>query len=647
MTRSRIAVARFLPILLAGLLTAGAVHGAQERPQIIPVSEIKAGMTGYGLTCLESSRPQKFQVEVLGNLRGWTPKGDVILIRMSGPVIDDCGVISGMSGSPIYIEGKLAGAVAYGWRYCKIPLAGVTPAGEMMRVQEIQARAGQEQKKAAREVTRHALRNRSRELARLLTSGPRTEESNARLRQSVLRMAGPATLRAPQLSFGPHAVPPTVSSLLPGGVGQELRPLLIPMAINGLSSAGAPLLSLLDGTGFMPVQGAAIAARGAPEEEVILEPGVTVGAAFVCGDMDIAGMGTLTWIEGDNAVAFGHPMFGSGETDIPLAVGHVQTIVPSIYSSFKLASTGKLVGRITQDRSSGVLAKIGEKAPMFPCKVRVRGTVDDQYSYQVAGYWETAPLFTLYALADSSARWEGLGNRYFLKAKATISFSGQEEPLIQENVYNSYSVVPPSMDLVVIPMEELLLNPYREVEIEGIDYELEVQPGFQAALIESVWADRVMAEPGSEVTVYVRLLEFRGERLTKKLKLQVPETARPGSRVDILVCDALADRMIRRGMDPGSFAPPNFESLLDYLKETESNKSLILRASFVERGVRYDGDAMPSLPPSALSILQFKGSGGQTTPLVTDTRETVETPWVLEGAQSLSIIIKERDPYNP
>lgn len=619
----------------------------EGEPGIFPASEVRSGMTGYGLTTLDGVRPQRFQFEVLGVLKGWFAKGDLILIRMSGPVIDETGVIDGMSGSPIYIDDRLVGAVAYGWLYCRVPMAGVTPAREMMRVLQIDRKAGREQRASAKARARNTLRGRSRRLTDLLTSAERSAEGGAQMRRAVMQMAVPASLRASAAGGRLDAFPPAVRGLLPAGIDPTIRPLPIPLAVGGMAAGGRPLLSLLEGNGFVPVQMVARAGRADATAEAKLEPGVSVGAVFVRGDLDISGMGTLTWIEGDTALAFGHSLFGSGETDIPLALGDVQAVVPSFQKSFKLTAAGRIVGRITQDRESAVLAKIGEEAPTFPCKVRVKGTVDDEYNYRVAGYWETAPMFTFYALASSSARWEGIGNRYTLTARTTISLKGRKEPLVLENVYTSYSVVPPSMDLVVMPMEMLLLNPYREVEIESVDYELEVRPGFEAALIESAWADRVQVEPGSEVTVYVRLRRYRGDQAVKKLKLQVPDTARPGTKVTIIVCDAMTNRVIKRGLDPGFFAPRSFESVVDMLEEMDSNKNLVLRASFFEQGLRYAGGAMPALPPSALSILEHNRLGGEAEPLVTDIEQSVQTPWVLEGSQSVSLTIKQPETYSP
>jgi hypothetical protein len=653
-------------LLLMGVLAVlvtGAAWAEEDSTQIMPVSEVKAGMTGHGLTALKGARPERFQVEVLGVLTGFFAKGDLVLVRMSGPGIDEAGVIAGMSGSPVFIEGKLLGAVAYGFSFCSIPLAGVTPAAAILRVRDIQQEAGEPQREAAKADARAALRARNRDLAELLLSEPGGLEPNPRLRRAVIELAVPPSIAASSSRWELQMLPPAVRGLLPSGVDAELRPLPIPVAFGGMSARGDDLLSLMRAGPFMPVQaprpeqGAEApqaadvtekrATKAGDADEVRLEPGAPVGAAFVTGDLDISGMGTLTWVEGDCVLAFGHSMFGSGETDLPLAVGEVQAVVPSVLRSFKLSTTGRIVGRIVQDREPSVLARLGEKAPMFPCRVRVKGAVDEEFSYQVAGWWRMAPMFTYLSVAESSQRWEGWRSRYTLTGTARISLKGHDEPLVLENTYTSYSVTPPSMDLLVFPMQALLLNPYREVEIESIDYELEVRPGFEAALIESAWADRARAEPGSEVTVYVRLLQFRGDTAVKTLHLRIPDTAQPGSEVPVLVCSASVNRSIKRRLDPGFFAPRSFESLVSMLETMEPNKNLVMRASIVEQGVRYAGGAMPALPPSALSILQYRGPAGRTTQLVSDIEQKVETPWVLEGSQSLSITIERPEPFEP
>ena len=308
---------------------------------------------------------------------------------------------------------------------------------------------------------------------------------------------------------------------------------------------------------------------------------------------------------------------------------------------------GKVIGSVVQDREPAILGVLGREAPTFPCKVRVRGVTDDDYNYRVTGHWELAPMFGYMAIAFSSTRWEGEANRFLLTARATIRLKGVAEPIVLKNVYNSFSPMSPAADLVARPLQALLTNPFQEVEVESVEYDLEVERGFQAASIESAWADRVTAEPGSDVTIFVRMLTYRGEPVLKKLPLHIPETARPGTQVQVLLADAMSNRMVRMTLDPAFYAPRTFDDLLARVRRMEPNTNLVMRASFFERGLRYAGGAMPMLPPSALTVLQHNRSGGETAPLTTDVEQSFEMPWVIEGSKSVSITVKERDPFSP
>jgi hypothetical protein len=461
----------------------------------------------------------------------------------------------------------------------------------------------------------------------------------------VRSLAAPRFCRGEPAARDPETLPQSVRALLPSAVEHALRPLPLPVALGGAGAADPGFQSLVRGAGLLPVQAAA--SSGKEPEDVAIEPGIPVGTAFVTGDLDVSGMGTLTWVEGDRALAFGHPMFQSGRTDVPMVVGHVQTVVPSLASSFKLCSAGKVIGRVLEDREPAVFARLGQEAPTFPCTVRIRGTMDENYDYRVAGYWETAPMFAYYALYYSSIRWEGEGNRFTLEGRSRIKLKGREKPIELANTYTSYSVLDPSLDLVVMPMEDLLTNPFAEVEVESVDYELKVTPGFHAALIESVRPDRFEVAPGDELTLYVRLLHYRGERTSREIKVAIPETARPGSPVQVIVCDAISNRMIERGMDRGFSSPLNLDDLVRLVEDVTPNNHLTVRASVMDSGLRYEGAAMPALPPSAASILVQNAGGSQVADLVRDVKVSIETPWTIEGAQMVTLPVVEPDPHNP
>ncbi len=625
---------------LVGILILLCLVSATVRAQvdIMPSSEVRAGMKGHGMTTLADGPPQRFDFEVVGVMRGYFPKGDMILIRMSGPVIDEAGIIAGMSGSPVYIDDKLVGAVAYGWHYSQTPLAGVTPFPEMMQVTEIDDEAARRDEAEPRQTARRRLEERLRRAADLVSEAPTDLDSVREVRHRILVDA------VPQVFKGEPALVP--QDLLPEGVSPFIRPMRIPVALGGPGAGAASMRSLLRTAGMMPVQSVARGTDQADADQKV-EPGVPVGAVFISGDMDIAGMGTLTWTDGERVLAFGHPMFEAGTVDYPLALGHVQAVVSSFDNSFRLTSSGRIVGRISQDRQSAIFGRLDEQAATFPCKVKIDGIVDETYDYSVAGYWDTAPFFAFYAVAASSERWESAGNPYTVRASARIKIKDHDEPLDLSNVYTGYSVLPPSSDLIEAPLTTILLNPFRDAEVESIDYDLDVSHGIRAAEIESAWLDRSEAAPGSEVTVFVRIREYRGEETVRRLKLRIPEDAEPGSQAQILVANAMADRMVQRGMDPGYFTPLTFEQLMERLGEMEANTSIVLRAAFLQQGVRYGGNAMPALPESALALLQGDGSAMPAQRLMQDVRQVEDTPWVLSGSQTLTLTIDESPPYSP
>jgi len=611
-----------------------------DEVKIMPASQVRAGMRGYGLTTLDRGEVERFEVEVLGVVRGWYPKADVILIKMSGRLIDEAGVISGMSGSPIYIDDRLVGAVAYGWQFCQIPLAGVTPAEEMLRVEKLdrEDKPSTDAKRKAR--LRNDLRQRAKELAQLLDRPEGDALSAEAVNRHVLRVAVNLPWQRTGCCWETDEMQRDVRASISGILQSPLRPLPLPLSVTGLDGRSAEaVLPLLRQSGFFPVQASARARARGPEPP--LAPGVPVGAVLIRGDMDISAMGTLTSVVGRRVVAFGHPMFGSGRIDLPLALGRVQAVVPSRMRSFRISSAGGIIGRITQDRQSAIVGRLGEVSGMFPCKVNVRGAVQESYDFSIASYWELCPLLTLMAISESVARTEGMGNPCTLTAESEIRIKGHRKPLVLRNVYVSFLPEMPALRLAAFPLEALMFNEFKEVEVQSITFNLDVREGFQAAKIESLTLSHRELEPGQTLTLSVGLREFQGAEVLKRIDLKIPEDAQPGTRAEILVCDATRSFGIRMGQDPGLFDPRDFDSLLESLSYVEQNTNLMVHASFLRRGLRYEGQAMPQLPPSALSMLQFSSEVGKVTPLVRDVRVAIQTPWVVQGAQRASIVIRE------
>ena len=647
MTMGKSTRGAFLLIAVAGLLCCRVVYAADPPAEIMPVSEVRAGMKGYGLTTLEGARIDRFDVEVLAVLRGWAPKANIVLVRMAGDTIDEAGIIAGMSGSPVYIDGRLLGAVAYGFYYCTIPLAGVTPAEEMMALCEMDERAvaaTADQKKAR---YRQALQQRAREVSELLSASRRRDAAG----DYVLRTAMSRLLVMPasqgagsELTVG--NIPESVRTALPEGVGSFMSPLPVPLSVSarGMGRQGE-LFPLLRSAGLFPVQATA-PAPDSNRTPVELAAGAPVGVALITGDLDISAMGTVTMVDGDRVLALGHPtgMAAAGDVDLPMALGRAETVVPSLRSSFRIGSTDRIIGRVSQNRTTGILGRLGEDSPMFPCTVTVKGAASESYNLEIANYWELCPLLTSYAIASSISQLEGDGGFCTLTVDSEISLEGRDRTISYRNVFPSLSFVEPVSTLVALPLEILMINPFEEVQVDRVRFNIEIERGFDSAWIESVRVNQRSVEPGGKLRLWVELLKFRGEREVREVELEVPADVQPGSRATITVCDAGTSLARRISRDPGFLAPRDFDGMIEVLNYTESTKSLYVWGSFLKTGLRFDGEAMPNLPASVMNMVQFGNQVGLTDPLVTETTTETQMPYVVEGAQEVQIFISPTHP---
>jgi hypothetical protein len=423
---------------------------------------------------------------------------------------------------------------------------------------------------------------------------------------------------------------------------RAMLPLPLPVVV-GAASGGtyadvAPLLRL---AGYTPVQITGSEDRG--EEAVELKPGMPVGAVWMTGDLQLASMGTATMVEEGRVVAFGHPMSGNGRSNLPLATGRVEAVIPSYRRSFRLASIDRIVGRMTQDRQAGIVGRIGEKAPMFDCTVHVSGEREDVFRYRVAGYWRIAPMASFYATVASALRWEGSGTPETVLGVCRIRLKGREKPILLKNLYAGLSPLPPAQDLVLAPLSRLVLNPFGEVEIQQLNVNLQIQQGIRSAEIESVRADRSVVGPGETLGLRVRLREFQGDEYTRRLDLHVPANARPGTAAQVVVSGSDLYRLMERSLDPGFYDPESLEGLIEAITKVPSSTEIYVRAGFIRRGVRYDGTAMPGLPGSAARMLMEGTDAGRSTPLLEDETTSLDTHWVVRGAVRLSVRVGERN----
>ncbi|MDP6126464.1 MAG: SpoIVB peptidase S55 domain-containing protein, partial [Candidatus Latescibacteria bacterium] len=334
--------------------------------------DIKVGDTGYGLTVFEGTRIDTFAVEILAVIRNRTPQQDAIVCRMTGGPLERTGILQGMSGSPVYIDGKLIGAVAWGRSFTTEPLGGITPIESMLRVGR----------------------------RTLAVPGPRQHVSTPQgNRLGLESMRGD--------SLPPFDEPVPGWSMMPEGPG--FTPLVTPVFASGMDPRSMRRLQELLGAGrFQVIQGGASGA--ADMADVVIEPGAALGVTLMDGDLNLGGIGTVTWVDGDTVLAFGHPMFLGGRVDFPLSKAMIYFSWPSQIISHKVGAVGPIVGAVRQDRDAAIAGKLGDIPEMLPVKVEIEGPhTTRSFNYRVIRDPDYGPRFAAMGLYNAVIAMEKAG----------------------------------------------------------------------------------------------------------------------------------------------------------------------------------------------------------------------------------------------
>jgi len=440
--------------------------------ETIKISEIKPGMKGYGLTVFKGFEIEKFDVEVIDIMPRALPDVDMILVRCSGAGLEKSKLIAGMSGSPIYLEDKLAGAIAYTWSFQQEPVAGVTPIQNMI------------------------------------------EATTKNLKPGLAASADSSKDLGLNPALKPVGCPILVSGLEPS-LFPEARKILEQFNLGPVTTGGGRAKDL-----------------GAPQK---LEPGSAVGVELITGDLDIAAVGTATMVEGNTVLAFGHGFFNGGAVSLPLALAKVNTVIASSLLSFKLASTVREVGTLFGDFPAAVSGRLGQKAEMIPVQVSVKNLAtlnEKSYRYQIADH----PVLTLnmlqLALLQSVLRAGAISENATVNLDMNLSLQGYPEKIHYQDKFalsrGSFS------GEYLIPAVIFANNPYKKIKFSGFEFNLEVKPGWELAEIKSVWANKMELSPGDSVTIGVRLRKYQGEEFEKVINFKIPMDAQGGISLNIM-----------------------------------------------------------------------------------------------------------------
>jgi len=581
-------------------------------PELFPLEDLRPGMKGTARTVFSGTQAEEFGVEILGILPGFPgPRQSAIIARLSGPNVEKTGVFAGMSGSPVYIDGKIVGAIAFSFPFSKEPIAGITPIKQMID-----------------------LFNKGSE--NLKPKEPRVV--------SFAQLAGTdwkPNLPKPAVSSVSLVAPVSSGSPLIPLLGQQMTPIATPLVFSGISQESlAAFAPQLVANGLLPVSGAGGSAPITPLAEVNANtflPGSSISVQLVRGDYSLAAAGTVTLRDEDRIYAFGHPFLSLGASDMPMAESSVVTVIPNVNNSFKLAVPGRMVGSISQDRASGIFGLLRQAPKMIPVKVNLHTSRDrtETYSYEIANDSFLTPLLlniTLFNTITSSER--ALGDST-IAMKGEIKVKGQETIQIDRRFSANNSAIM-AAGSIAAPVSSLLASGFDNVQLDGITLDISSTETKYAGTLERITLDRTEVRRGEKVEVQAYVRTESGKQFVQRIPVQIPEDAALGQLL-VFVGDGGA---LQEGSPAKAFVPQDLSQLVKAINTVKKSDRLYVKLFRITSGAVIGTSELPSLPPSVVATLNSDRTSGGYTPTVLSPVYEKELPpaeFVISGQQLIAI----------
>ncbi len=578
---------------------------AAEKPkvQLMPEDQVKAGMHGVAYTVFEGVTPEPIDVEILGVLRNMAgPKADVILARLHGKKVEYFGVVAGMSGSPVYIDGKLVGAIAYRiGEFSKEPIAGITPASSMLEIDAMDKTPAPEE-------------------ARGLSEG----------KQEADRTSGPGLTASAADEPDP-------------GYANLLKPIETPLVFTGFSENTLRLFSKdFAAVGVVPVMGAGSVSNDKQPEPLV--PGSAVSAILVRGDMNIAGTCTVTYLDDNHLLACGHPLLQSGNVDMPMTKATVLATLPSPQNSFKIVNSTESVGTFVQDRRAGIMGRFDREPHMIPVTLTFNGVSHPkQFHYEVLNNAKVTPAAMMATVFNAIQGMNEYGEDTTYRLQGDIDVLGYPKLRVQ-NMYAPLDGTTPTAYGIALSIGEhfsrIFENPYATPKIDGVVLNFDLVPDRRSARLEMARTDITEARPGDEITIETLLRPYRGESILRQIPMKIP-TSTPRGTLRILVSDGDTLDKMRRVSGPMS-RRLDLGSTIALLNKEHTNSELYVSLLEANPQAMVDDKVMPTLPLSVMNVMDGM-RGTQDMVVVGESAvDEASTPvdYVVTGSQIITLTIK-------
>jgi hypothetical protein len=578
--------------------------------QTIPVDQIHTGMRGVAYTVFQGIKPEAMDVEVLGVLRNVNgPKGDIILVRLHGTKVEYTGVVAGMSGSPVYIDGKLAGALAFRiGEFSKEPIAGVTPIADMLEINALDRSPAEE-----------------------------AVATKPAIKDVAGKTAAPGD--------GSSALGSTATGSVQG-FSNYLQPIETPLVFGGFSEDTmrrfAPEFA---SAGIVPVMGAGSVSDVKQPEP--LEPGSAVSAVLVRGDMDIEATCTVTYIDPQRLLACGHPLLQFGSVDLPMNKAQVLATLPSPLNAFKIVNTTEPAGTFVQDRHTGIMGVFNKQPEMIPVTLTINGGAGakaKEFHYEVLNNARLSPVAIMATVFNALHGVNEYGEEITYTLNGSIDVKGFPEVALK-NMFSPADGGQPAAMQAALSLGErfgrIYDNPYNAPAVEGVKLDFDLVRERRWARLESARTDVTEARPGDEIIVETVLAPYRGERSVRQIAVKIPTSASKGA-LHILVSDG--ETLDRVGRGSAAFGRKlDLASTISLLNKEHSNNRVYVSLLEADPEARVADKVMPTLPISVMNVMDgMRGNQEMVVSGESSVDETATAPldYVVSGAELLTVTVK-------
>ena len=623
------AVLAFLP--MAARAESPAQPSLFDPARHMHVSEVKPGMTGYGLTVFKGTKIERFDVEVLSVLKNFNPKYDIVLIKCKGDYLQHTGSIAGMSGSPIYLQDeqgrfRMIGAFAYGWPLTKDPVAGVQPIEYMLKLPGAKVSTETADAKGA-----------------AAGRGGKTTGDHPRGLTWSLSDAGLVPFWKPlpkPESMAANSIP-AASARLGSGTAPQLQPLATPLMTGGISPALLKQVGpLFQAYGLTALQAGGGGSAMPDDAPAALEPGSALAVPLLSGDVDLTAIGTVTEVLGNRVFGFGHPFNNEGAVALPMGSGQIHGVIANLQTSFKLGSLTALRGRLTTDEAVGVAGQTGEAAPTVPIEFNVEypdGSPARTYHFNSALHPKFTPMIAGVALAAAVTGTSELPQYNTLDYDLKLEFANGQVVDIANTAVNT--TTQELFGEIGLPLSAASENPFERVPVKKITGTVKISAEAREAQILEVNVPRSRYRPGETVKAFVTYKPFREAEGILPVELELPRDL-PQGTYQLIISDAQRYFQDEQQSRPFRFDAENVKDVFGVLKDVASIRlnAVYVRLLRQPDGVAVGRTALPQLPSSRRQILLGAGRS-DTTAFVSSTTKSVPTDLVMSGSAEFAITI--------